>query len=747
MNNEFEVAVIFLTYGLIQNGEADTLHGLFGWCKNTADRNFPWVNSAAAQAAGRYEEACIGYQKFLSSSDTVLSHRTREFVEDQIIMCLNENHVWNDMKDFLLNIEKKNSERINVTQLSKTSAQVEAIINHLDQSSNASKWIELCDWNVLSATAKSDNISSSMLSYHKLLSVVENTLSESLVDRSSLDQAKLCLCKVITGKCLQECLRSGSQEHVQNITILGHMCNKIESTAMLESDFFGSLRVDKSVGSSALGRILGWCDLIAPGSINRHQLSFFNRNAINQMHLDLCSIARKHGNYSMCRTMLNKYCEDELKMPWSMFASNFASDNNEAIDILSSTTSRALYEGVKLLHQESKTSSACQFAMNLVMCMALNISESTIDEEPLRRWSARTLLTLSKWVHDDPQLITNKFNTNLRQLCERFLGDQPYVFDRTDLSIFDSTIGKFIQLSINQCPDLAKSWVAMGNWCFQLAPKLAKSTLTTNIIRENVPQITDMNLSKVLHLLNQSNYCSDDETIALQLRCLDISPPIDLDPGQMQILLHQWRQLQHYETSQPNSSSYYATAAESYFKYLHLVSGKADTDHNASTKVSVTLRLLQLVVKPELGLHDILYEGLSQTPTIPWTIIIPQLFARINHPEPNVRKLLSQLVCRIAVDSPHLIIFPAVVGSLQDNRMDPTNISMSVNEEDLNNENLMNDSALTCCFNSMLEIIAGSAAEMVKQVKCLVRELQRVTLLWDELWLIGLTQVSKRSLC
>jgi hypothetical protein len=42
--------------------------------------------------------------------------------------------------------------------------------------------------------------------------------------------------------------------------------------------------------------------------------------------------------------------------------------------------------------------------------------------------------------------------------------------------------------------------------------------------------------------------------------------------------------------------------------------------------------------------------------------IIPQLFSRLNHPEPYVRQSVSELLCRVALDAPHLIVYPAVVG-------------------------------------------------------------------------------------
>lgn len=44
--------------------------------------------------------------------------------------------------------------------------------------------------------------------------------------------------------------------------------------------------------------------------------------------------------------------------------------------------------------------------------------------------------------------------------------------------------------------------------------------------------------------------------------------------------------------------------------------------------------------------------------------IIPQLFSRLNHPEVYVRQSICNLLCRVAQDSPHLILYPAIVGTI-----------------------------------------------------------------------------------
>ena len=88
----------------------------------------------------------------------------------------------------------------------------------------------------------------------------------------------------------------------------------------------------------------------------------------------------------------------------------------------------------------------------------------------------------------------------------------------------------------------------------------------------------------------------------------------------------------------------------------------ADMD-NEDWNVISTLRVLRLLVKHAWELRNVLENGLAVTPTAPWKGIIPQLFSRLSHPEAYVRQSISDLLCRVAEDAPHLIVYPAVVGS------------------------------------------------------------------------------------
>ena len=209
--------------------------------------------------------------------------------------------------------------------------------------------------------------------------------------------------------------------------------------------------------------------------------------------------------------------------------------------------------------------------------------------------------------------------------------------------------------------------------------------------------------------------------------------------------------------------------------------------------ISSTLRIIKILVKYAVELKDELQRGLLETPTEPWKDIIPQLFCRLNHPEAYVRQSISDLLCRIAKDLPHLIVYPAVVGS-QDG---PTRIenmhkkadtdlfeSKSTNEEELaqtdenhleleeensgedigngnqqdGNVNRGGDSEtedeeelvseerkveLQNSYKYLLDTLIGTDARMIEEVKLFVHELRRITLLREELWIGTLNQIRK----
>lgn len=262
-----------------------------------------------------------------------------------------------------------------------------------------------------------------------------------------------------------------------------------------------------------------------------------------------------------------------------------------------------------------------------------------------------------------------------------------------------------------------------------------------------IPNATTEDIQNIVEILNQHqvtteeedidpNETSSTEMIENQLRTLPILAYQSQE--HLRSIVDIWKQ------AHKTVYGYYEMAADAYFKYLQLTTTNDDGKESSSScsNVTATLRLLRLVVKHALGLQEVLEEGLATTPTSPWRVIIPQLFSRMNHHEPYVRQRIAELICRVSKDAPELIIFPTVVGAVQGQKTDLADISMT-SEEDIENINNVSqlDSGLICCFNSLLDTLSQQAPETVSQVQLLVRELKRITLLWDELWLVTLTQI------
>ncbi|RWS29156.1 serine/threonine-protein kinase-like protein 4 [Leptotrombidium deliense] len=223
---------------------------------------------------------------------------------------------------------------------------------------------------------------------------------------------------------------------------------------------------------------------------------------------------------------------------------------------------------------------------------------------------------------------------------------------------------------------------------------------------------------------------------------------------------HKWgRRLQDRDEVEKNSSfvwiddgsfSFYKLAANAYFQYLRL-GGTGCDDSN----VTATLRLLRLFVKHAPELREILEDGLANTPTAPWKSIILQLFARLGHSEPYVRQSISDLLCRIGQDSPHLIVFPAVAGSLTSDddlvfneKVNDKVVNRTATSFDPDDNNVFNEddedeeedekqdiSLMQNCYAALVNSLSVQNPELIMQTKTFVHELRRITILWDELWM------------
>ncbi|XP_071818149.1 serine/threonine-protein kinase SMG1-like isoform X2 [Apostichopus japonicus] len=394
----------------------------------------------------------------------------------------------------------------------------------------------------------------------------------------------------------------------------------------------------------------------------------------------------------------------------------------------------------------------------------------------------------------------------------------------------DAVCGRLLHLATMQCPSLAKAWASLAAWCYRWGRKAvdrASEEETANLSSEEKSEIMRLlppstsasQCQEVTELLNQANIKSmnvGEEDITEQLqsvqdnglesmrkKLLNVCPELEqTERVILDSLLGIWQQMCY------RVYSHYRLAAWAYFTFLQLngtekgpnansssnnackdgtdLEKESDTSsHQEDHNVTATLRLLRLLVKHASQFKDVLETGLSTTPTGPWKSIIPQLFSRLNHPEAYVRQSISDLLCRVAQDSPHLIVYQAVVGcadsesrkdesqeaqhgvitkflsapskgnmtltpDLEGQQHDPGGMekepldNQEEGEEEEEEEEEERNQSLHMMENSLqtiLSVLSQHNPTMVTMSKLLVKELRRITLLWEELWLGTLNHV------
>ncbi|XP_023677609.2 serine/threonine-protein kinase SMG1 isoform X1 [Paramormyrops kingsleyae] len=468
-------------------------------------------------------------------------------------------------------------------------------------------------------------------------------------------------------------------------------------------------------------------------------------------------------------------------------------------------------------------------AMEMLSASALSYCRAGKSE----RAACRAVLTLCKWLLADWKDMTvhlkqvvkrassglsvlPPLGRNIAALLELPLEDQglPHITAETTVSVGvgepDLVLGQLYQLSASQAPEVAKSWAALASWAYRWGRKVADNgsqgegvpllpeekqeieallpACTTSEDKETIFSILGQALCRPAGIQDedmalQNEESNEDDTVDVVWRQLLGSCPwlAEAGDGVTEGLIRVWRRVVD------RIFSLYRVSCRAYFTFLKLNAGQAPIDEDnpklllASQSgkqssddviVMATLRLLRLLVKHAGELREELELGLASTPTAPWRGIIPQLFSRLNHPEAYIRQSICSLLCRVAHDSPHLILYPAIVGSISlgseaqsaGNKLPsalPTflgNIqgevlcgssceagSAPASQESGKGHELglcssEDQAMMQDCYSKIVDKLSSASPTMVLQVQMLVGELRRVTLLWDELWLGVLQQ-------
>ncbi|KAJ8915770.1 hypothetical protein NQ315_004582 [Exocentrus adspersus] len=762
---EFERVAMFVTVALLHLKEAESLYGLYSWCKTNSGNRYSWIKYAAEQASKKYESALQGYKKILyriqansevvigedeSKSDSTteeynLDIDTQNFIKDQIIICYKELSNWVDLFEWYTKDTETSMENGRKYWFNSTDWDCNKILFNLESEQPIDK---LSTWSY-----RNDDKCWSV--YESLLTTETNLYH--LAISLALRKDQECINKLAnTVSTIQEAIQDNislvPSEFLQNYSLLQYVANGLNNIAH-----------DKLAHTVFL--------------VSENFENELQKNRFLYTKKDTVVRSRKERNFNLAVSHIYKFFRDknaaftainDLNSLSSTFIKHLPEINSWSIDI-----ARAIAEVIKLsyLCEADHTST-----FNL--CAAASTAISKYAElygiMELRKISSKVLLKLANWLQANDSISLTEMSSPLGKLI--MVLPEIGVIENTTFNVIpmnEVAIGKLLQFSVHHCATLAKSWNAFGTWCYRWGKKIVdhSSDIKNNLSEEHCLEIkrilsretSEEDLTKICLILSQtrsvideedidSNEINTSEMIKSQLLCVGILR--NATEEQLQNLIQIWR------NTQKRIYYYYTLSAEAYFKYLQLVSSTENiTKSTECNTITITLRLLRLIVKYALELQSILEDGLKTTPTQPWKVIIPQLFSRLNHPESYVRHRVSDLLCRVAEDAPHLITFPAVVGALegglkfdfseislpkdclsQNNECNDDNELNGDDEDNYESDNEESTNTLQICFKTMVDTLSKQDPETISQVQTLVKELRRITLLWDELWLGTLAQ-------
>lgn len=263
-------------------------------------------------------------------------------------------------------------------------------------------------------------------------------------------------------------------------------------------------------------------------------------------------------------------------------------------DLWNENVARALYEHCKMLQcSPSEKRKALDLASHITAnLVAKNAAEQNYESSPqIQERTARFLLTLSDWAqHDGMQ------SKHLKRLVNSLsdIGEgQNQSLMHGVMSTADTTIGKLLMESTNQCPNLAKSWLKLGGWFYRWGRKIVEqktgahgnklTTFDIVSIQSIVPTISEQEILLIGDIFHEHQASAEEEDISttndsnttevIEQQLRRVSGLSCASKETIQAIIEVWKQ------AHKTIYSYYEKSAESYFRFLQVAcSGPMNED-------------------------------------------------------------------------------------------------------------------------------------------------------------------------
>ncbi|KAF9364732.1 hypothetical protein BGX34_000626 [Mortierella sp. NVP85] len=468
---------------------------------------------------------------------------------------------------------------------------------------------------------------------------------------------------------------------------------------------------------------------------------------LNMLHQDLRYWARLDVLVNLAlKDTPNEECQvrkqsNEFKFLLSRIARR--SDCHEFASIIPETlvsqTLEIQFEEAKAAMVENNYSGAL-FASARILDKIRTLTLTDDEKESANLFQSKIYLKMAKW----SRLTKPALNLNHIQSLEKILGIQ-HEGEQLSQSRIESITSASLKEAVKVGRHFRKSWFEYGTHYYKqgwgILDELgtcrlhhpvatsANESLVELLSNAGVktPEVDAVNIFKVF-----VKYCASgqpfDEVVAYdsirahvakidQLNEAEdvVTAIIDLFKDLLNSILDAYRQaiegyfefLQfdalEFECHQPQSKT---TTGE------EVEVGPSQSSSSESNEITATLRLLRLLAKHGGQLYDCFDDRLAGINVTPWANIIPQLFARLDHPELRVQSLIAGLLCKIGAQYPQLIVFHATVGVKSEH----------------------NSPCQRRLLGQVGDFLDKSRPDLVLQVKDLIRELERITVLWEEVW-------------
>lgn len=494
---------------------------------------------------------------------------------------------------------------------------------------------------------------------------------------------------------------------------------------------------------------------------------------------NLLNLARKQRNLVLANRLSNYLKENVANCP----------DKDFHDYIISSLQ----YEDILLVHSEGKLEDALSNMWSLVRPSMLSSSIVSSDsfDNVLK---AKACLKLSNWLeqnYSDPRLkdvvlkfradFINTENFDPGRGLSSFANDALSTEPNID-AVSEEFVGAARELSTRLCLNMGKSWISYASWCYararsflsadnealvhsssmssafhseihhqslsltkqeqlkvkdivsELLQKMSLEVLNENrensVVsecwqKENIKslseQITDI-LEATAGAPGAEDHCGETLSTMLKsklqksLACAKIALSDPAVTSLIDDINDLWRSLRGRKVS------LFGQAAQAFINYLSYSSSMysdcqlSSLHHSSHKSMSYTMRatlyVLNILLNYGVELKDTLEPALSTVPLLPWQEITPQLFARLSsHPEQVVRKQLETLLVMLAKLSPWSIVYPALVDTNTQEKEIPEELQQ----------------ILACLYKLY--------PRLVQDAQLIIKELENVTVLWEELWL------------